>query len=68
MSQADKRANLKIASRRQSLSTSTLNPEAFRGFPHCIIRYNLSGVVNRRMIGDDKMKLATFFDFDFPCK
>jgi hypothetical protein len=36
----------------------TLNPEAFARLPHCIIRYNLSGVVNRRLIGDDKMKLA----------
>jgi hypothetical protein len=27
---------------------------------HCIIRYNLSGVVTRRLIGADRTKLATF--------
>jgi len=29
--------------------------------PNCIIRYNLSDVVNRRMIGDDQTQLATFW-------
>ena len=29
--------------------------------PYCIIRYNLSSVVNRRMIGDDQPQLATLW-------
>jgi hypothetical protein len=29
--------------------------------PNCITRYNLSGVVNRRLIGDDHTQLATFW-------
>jgi hypothetical protein len=63
MSHADKRANLKIASRRQIVDCHP-QPRGFTGFPYCI-RYNLSGVVNRRMIGDDKMTLATFLILTF---
>jgi hypothetical protein len=35
-------------------------PRDFAQLPHRIIRYNLSGVVSRCLIGDDRMKLATF--------
>jgi hypothetical protein len=38
-----------------------VHPQArdFARLPNCIIRYNLFGVVNRRLIGDNRMKLAT---------
>jgi len=32
----------------------------FARLPRCVIRYNLSGVVNRRLIGGDRAKLGSF--------
>jgi hypothetical protein len=63
MSHADKRANLQIASRRQSLSTATRNPRLY-GFP-VLHPIQSSGVVHRPMIGDDKMTLAAFLILAF---
>jgi hypothetical protein len=52
----------KSGERQQSATILELHPQC-RGFarlPHCIIRYNLSGVVNRRLIGGDRAKLGDF--------
>jgi len=64
MSHADKRANLQSRQQSRIIVDCHPQPRGFTGFPFCI-RYNLSGVVNRRMIGDDKMTLATFLILTF---
>ena len=52
----------KSGERQRSPTILVFHPlrRCFARLPHYIIRYNLSGVVNRRLIGDDRMKLATF--------
>jgi hypothetical protein len=52
----------KSGERQQSATIIEFHPQPqdFAQLPHCIIRYNLSGVVNRSLIGSDRMKLATF--------
>ena len=52
----------KSGERQESATIIEFHPQPldFAQLPHCIIRYNLSGVVNRHLTGDERMKLATF--------
>ena len=48
-----------VSGRPTILAFQPPNAEAAR-LPHCIIRYNLSGSINRRLIGDDRTRLVSF--------
>jgi hypothetical protein len=53
---------MQMRERQQSASIFEFRSQylGFAPLPHCIIRYNLSVAVHRRMIGDERMKLGTF--------